>query len=59
VTTKSNGRPEGIPKRPNFTIDDGGNLPVFVLRRNGVATAITSSNSLGDGDDAQGKGRST
>jgi len=45
-----NGRPDGIPKRPNIKSFDGGNLLVFVLRRKFQATAIPHSIGKGDGD---------
>jgi hypothetical protein len=50
LNLKQIGRPDGNPERPRMQISDGGNLHVFVLRRNGVATAITSSTGFGDGD---------
>jgi hypothetical protein len=49
LARKKFGRPDGNPERPINQITDGGNLPVFVLRRNGVAAAITSINGSGDG----------
>ncbi len=42
-------RPPGlVPKRPNIKSFDGGNVSVFVLRRNRSATAIPQTQGHGE-----------
>jgi hypothetical protein len=47
---KKIGRPACTSEAAKIEIIDGGNLAVFVPRRNRSATAIPCFNSFGDGD---------